>query len=257
MSTLHHFSDQALANTFAQHGLDTFSGLWKVEIPWFEPPNYRRGGWSGVGTVTFEDNNQTYFIKKQENHTYRNWQTFFQKKATFYREYLNILMFNQYAIPSLALVYYGEQAQRGRIQSVLITKALTSFSPLDDAHLMSQLSSDIKLRKAVIQAIAAVVARMHAHGIQHSCLYPKHIFVNIHDPQAILVRLIDLEKAKTKLFKSAASKHDLSTLFRHSHAWRNTDKMRFYLAYKESSRLSSSLKKTLVDILKKRKRNTL
>ena len=30
------------------NGLDSFDAIWTLDIGWFEEPNQRRGGWSGV-----------------------------------------------------------------------------------------------------------------------------------------------------------------------------------------------------------------
>ena len=37
-----------------RHDLDTFEALWRLPEQWVEPPNVRRGGWSGVTRMTLE-----------------------------------------------------------------------------------------------------------------------------------------------------------------------------------------------------------
>ncbi len=35
----------------AANGLDSFESVWSLDIGWFEEPNVRRGGWSGVSRL--------------------------------------------------------------------------------------------------------------------------------------------------------------------------------------------------------------
>ena len=36
------------------NGLDSFESVWALDIGWFEEPNERRGGWSGVSRPEVE-----------------------------------------------------------------------------------------------------------------------------------------------------------------------------------------------------------
>ncbi|HZV99605.1 MAG TPA: hypothetical protein VFF74_11500, partial [Methylophilaceae bacterium] len=57
-----------------QNLLDNFERVWTYKAPWFEEPNSRRGGWSGVGRLVLKDtqgNEQGVFLKRQENHPRR------------------------------------------------------------------------------------------------------------------------------------------------------------------------------------------
>lgn len=38
----------------AHNGLSDFDALWKLQAEWFEEPNFRRGGWSGVSRCGIE-----------------------------------------------------------------------------------------------------------------------------------------------------------------------------------------------------------
>ena len=42
------FLDPDSRTVFAANGLDGFDAFWRLPEDWFEPPNRRRGGWSGV-----------------------------------------------------------------------------------------------------------------------------------------------------------------------------------------------------------------
>ena len=47
-----------------------FDTIWQLDTDWFEPPNHRRGGWSGVVKYVLETTHGAIdvFIKRQENH---------------------------------------------------------------------------------------------------------------------------------------------------------------------------------------------
>ena len=42
------FVNERWRSILAYNKLSDFDALWKLEAEWFEPPNQRRGGWSGV-----------------------------------------------------------------------------------------------------------------------------------------------------------------------------------------------------------------
>ena len=51
--------------------LDNFDAFWQLEADWFEEPNHRRGGWSGVSRILLalpEGGEAAVFLKRQENH---------------------------------------------------------------------------------------------------------------------------------------------------------------------------------------------
>jgi hypothetical protein len=37
--------------TLKLNHLDDFDSIWNMKVDWFEDPNERRGGWSGVGKL--------------------------------------------------------------------------------------------------------------------------------------------------------------------------------------------------------------
>ncbi len=51
--------------------LESFDSIWELDAAWFEEPNKRRGGWSGVSRIslkTEEGGSVGVFLKRQENH---------------------------------------------------------------------------------------------------------------------------------------------------------------------------------------------
>jgi hypothetical protein len=227
------------------NNLDSFEKLWALELDWFEEPNQRRGGWSGVSRCDLElpeGGKVGVFLKRQENHITRTVLHPFGM-STFIREIQNILRFKKASIPALEPVYFAVRKIDSDLRAILCSEALDGYVPLE--NLVKRWSTegwpDRKTRQRLMQAIAVVMSRMHDHKIQHNCFYPKHIFVRFNET-AIDIRIIDLEKAKVKILRRYASFRDLYTLNRHSQGWSRTDRMRFLMIYLGCKRLDRDAK---------------
>ena len=242
-------NDRAKQN-FAENNLNTFQLIWTLDTGWYEDRNIRRGGWSGVSRYKMINNN-AIFIKRQENHCHRAWNTFFKLVPTFNREFENIQKFTRLGIPTLEVLYFGQRNVKSKLQAILVTEELEGFLPLDSDVLKRKLSNDIKFRKGAIQKIAEAVSNMHEQHLQHNCLYEKHIFLKQLKDGDVDVRLIDLEKVKGVIFRRQAMYRDLGALYRHSEGWSKIDYLRFFLYYQKEQRLSVRSKKMLTFFLKK------
>lgn len=239
-----HFPNQ-WRDILRHNNLDSFEKLWDLQLDWFEEPNQRRGGWSGVSRCDLDlpaGGKVGVFIKRQENHITRTLLHPFGM-STFIREIENILRFKQAAIPALEPVYFAVRKVEGDLRAILCTEALDGYEPLED--LVERWSRegwpDRKSRKPLMEVVASVMAKMHDHKIQHNCFYPKHIFVRFTEA-GISVRIIDLEKAKVKTFRRHASFRDLYALNRHAMYWSRTDRLRFFLLYLGRKRLDPEAK---------------
>jgi len=250
MKTQAYFANSAMQHAFENQGISNFETLWSLKADWFEPPNQRRGGWSGVSC--FRVGNTGMFIKRQENHFYRAFATLFLPRATFAREYDNLLQFVNLGIPTLDLVYFGQRKFEGKVQAILITHELEGYLSLEDPALRLRLREEPHLRKLLISKLAHVIQTMHSKQIQHNCLYPKHIFVKLAG-DGIDIRIIDLEKAKWRFFKRQAMLRDIGTLYRHASEWSKTDCLRFFLAYTDQKHLNKQSKALIHRILKQKK----
>jgi hypothetical protein len=58
-----------------------FDTIWMGQHNWYEEPNIRRGGWSGVRKVDIEtlDGVTPIYLKQQLHHSYRSWINLFIK----------------------------------------------------------------------------------------------------------------------------------------------------------------------------------
>jgi len=237
-----------------------FDELWQLDIGWFEPPNRRRGGWSGVSQTSLQRSQGTpigIFIKRQENHIYKSLRHPVRGELTFTREFDNLLRYKKYSIPTLDLIYYAERHFGKDRRAILITAKLSGFVSLQDLmaswHVATAPSKQQKL--ALIHAVARGVQKLHHHRMQHNCLYPKHIFIKQQEND-IDVCLIDLEKTKQRWNRMSACLRDLDTLNRHSPQWSRTDRLRFLLAYMGRTNMDKGAKALWRQLDKKRKKKS-
>lgn len=219
------------------NNLETFEKLWQAELDWFEPPNYRRSGWSGAARYELQQKNGEtigVFIKRQENHRRRTLQ---HPKGcpTFRIEWQNLKKLTTYQIQVPRPLYYGERYQNGRPQAILITYELKGFSALDEWLKGDQSKKGSHhLRIKTIPYIADIVRRFHDHRFRHNSLYPKHIMLKVRqngDLAAIDVSLIDLEKSRRVFSPMGARIRDLDTLMRRCPEWTSYEKDLFLNHY--------------------------
>ena len=228
------------------NGLDGFEALWSLEADWFEPPNRRRGGWSGVARIVLPgpDGQMTgLFLKRQENHTRRSLRHPLGGEPTFAAEMHNILAMRQAKVPSLEPVYYAQRKVDGRWCVILMTRELLGFRPLDDwvgDWYATGWAASLEHRRAVLAECAAVLRRLHEAGFVHNAMHPKHIFLRLSDQDGAEVCLIDLEKMRRKPGRLRRTLRDLDSLNRRSPHWGRADRLRFLNAYLGSRRLDAA-----------------
>ena len=231
----------------SKNNLATYGSLWRLKADWFEEPNIRRGGWSGVVKVSLKQTNDDpvfIFIKRQENHLSRTWRHPIKGVATFIKEYNNLRLFHKYDIPTPELVYFGARSNNGKPQAIIATKELVGYQSLNVLLHKSDSSMIIgsKHRQALFKETAKIIYHMHQHRIQHNSLHPKHIFAKpLGDNWDI--RIIDLEKAKRRVFKHTASLRDLATLRRQMTELTGKEQITFFKAYVNEAKLSIKSKK--------------
>ncbi len=208
-----------------ENNLQSFDDWWDLKADWFEPPNQRRGGWSGVCRVQLGQ--RVVFLKRQENHIIRTLLHPFRGIPTFTREMENILVLQKAQVPALTPVYFAQRNVNGKLRAILVTESLEGFEPLDS---INPGGLSMPQRIALITKIASVIKQLHQYKLVHNCLYPKHLFVRGSE-SGFDVRLIDLEKARKRLRRNSAIFRDLDTLNRHSYDWSLSDRCRFMTVY--------------------------
>ena len=240
----------------AKNDLQTFDDIWNLEAEWFETPNKRRGGWSGVSKIQLKDQSRKHwvFLKRQENHLSRSIRHPFGI-PTFQKEFENIKKLDKAGIDTLVPVFFGTRNKC----SILITEALSDYISLFD--LTEYFRNDGLLPKAlrfsIIASVANFVRQTHDSALVHNCLYPNHILLRarITNNQLICkehphVRYIDLEKAKSISNRTTLICRDLDTLNRRTPFWSNSDRMYFFKQYmkqKSFDRYSKRIARILAD----------
>jgi len=224
--------------------LDSFDAIWQLQADWFEPPNQRRGGWSGVVRIELklpDGGVEAVFVKRQENHTRRTVRHPLWGEPTITSEIRNILALQEAGVPTLEPAYYGQRKVDGKRRAVLATCELQGFRSLSQviqAWDESGWGDSVKERRELIKISAKTVRRMHSNRLVHNALHPKHLFVRFSETGQPDVRLIDLEKMRRTITPTRAARRDLDSLNRRSMLWSRTDRLRFLKAYLETGDLS-------------------
>ncbi len=228
MSTL--FTSLQHQALLVSNGLGDFEAIWHAKIEWFEEPNERRGGWSGVGRLTLKtsDGNDVHvFIKKQKNHSRQTFSHPIQGEPTFKREFNNLQFLNKHQFGAPIVIYYGEDNVSKR--AILVTIALAEYQPLNEFSESHYIKWPGSKKADYLRTLAKSIRRFHSLGMVHRALYPKHIFVNVEQPSQIAV--IDLEKARLTNLAWYRTYFDLAALFRHATWWSIENQLVFFKAY--------------------------
>jgi hypothetical protein len=227
----------------ADNKLPDFDSLWKLDVGWFEEPNHRRGGWSGVSRCELmlpDGGRSGIFIKRQENHGTPSLRHPVRGVPTFFREFKRIMDYRSKRIPTLEPVYFATRQVGKNQRAILITEELAGYVSLDSQvqSWMSEGAPSRALRQGVLKAVASLLRDMHAHGIQHSCFFSKHVFVRLNEDGSVDARVIDLEKSRWRPLKTLCAMRDLYSLSRFSSYWSRSDRLWFYREYLGIPRLT-------------------
>lgn len=230
------FLSDAWRPILAHNQLTDFEALWQLEAGWFEAPNQRRGGWSGVSRHELrhpEGGTRAIFIKRQENHKIFSWRHPLTGVPTFLKEFRNIMHYRRHDIATLEPVYFAMRRTASGHRAILVTAELAGFAPLTEyvASAAAGKALSPETRRHLVEAVARLARRMHASHIQHNCFYPKHVFARLSAENGVETRVIDLEKSRWRPFSLLATLRDLDTLNRHAPDWRRTERLRFLKTY--------------------------
>jgi hypothetical protein len=209
------FPDELAREQLTASQLADFEALWSLSTDWHEAPNERRGGWSGVSRHVLDDGS-AIFLKRQENHLCRTLRHPWRGIPTFYREYLNILRLQ---------CARGRRRRGALLRRPARKRTLACDSGDARARRLHEprrvecrghASAPASQRQSLITATAQACARLHHHGLQHSCLYGKHVFVRCtadigNTYQESDVRFIDLEKLRRGISRERVSASMIST----------------------------------------------
>ena len=223
--------------------LARFDEVWRRQAEWFEEPNARRGGWSGVcrlGLDLPEGGQLGVFLKRQQNHQRRTFEHPFTGEPTFSCEFNMMRYLRQYGVPVLTPVFFGSETVDGNPRAILMTEELVNFQPLETLTeaMFADKRPSLAEQRLIIRGVAATVRQLHAARIQHRSLYPKHLFVRLREQNDPEVVIIDLEKSRMKFFSAMRTVYDLATLNRHAKYWSKTNRLYFFKQYLDIKKLT-------------------
>jgi len=248
------FESTEIKALFEANHLGNFDQIWALKTPWFEAPNYRRNGWSGVIKQALKDKNGVstwVFIKRQENHNYKTFLHPFKGVPTFRREFNNIKKLNDKEVPTLRTLYYAERSSEGNDQAILITLSLEGYQSLEE-FCLNKNNAKSPQRQAIMMLAGQVTRQMHDAHFRHNCLYPKHFFIR--QKPTLDVRVIDLEKLKWFPLYYQIRRNDLSRIIRRGQPMTYNDTKILLNSYYQSNSghlEKSALSKQLNKLLEK------
>lgn len=236
------FVSEKYVQLLKKNQLDTFDQVWNRKVDWFEEPNERRGGWSGVGRIVLQQNDGTEigaYLKRQDNHCRTSWLHPVKGVPTFQREFEMMHYLEKCGVAAPEVMLFGRNPN-GDLKTTLLTKELAGFKPLEELteDLFSNARPSLSAQRLVISAVAMLAKKLHAANVQHRSFYPKHLFVNMVDVNAVKVAVIDLEKSRINYIAVMRSLIDLAVLNRHAKYWSRSRRMYFYLQYLGVDRLT-------------------
>ncbi len=223
--------------------LGTFEDAWAHRAEWFEEPNARRGGWSGVCRISLPlptGGELGVFLKRQENHQRRTWRHPISGEPSFACEFRMLRFVEMRNVPAPRPMFFGSAVVDGKPRGILMTEELAGYRPLDVVvrELFADGRPPLARQRWLLRCVAALVRQLHDARVQHRSLYPKHIFVRWPEGGEPEAAVIDLEKSRPTLIGPVRTVYDLATLTRHSSSWSRSARLYFLLQYLGEPRLT-------------------
>ncbi len=229
-----------LQHLLAQHQLASFEQLWGYQGDWFEPPNYERGGWSGVNFIELTDQagkQHGFYLKRQLNHTRRTWQHPIAGEPTFVREFEILRHLAKHNVATPKLIFFESQQNK----AILLTQALTGFESADKWLEKNLAIINISKQRLLSRSLAAAVKGLHQAKVVHRSLYLKHLFIKETNDE-FEIALIDFEKSRISSFTAWLRFSDLVTLHYRTKNISVSNKLTFFKQYFGIDRLTGGYK---------------
>lgn len=254
------YLNPAWTSHLSRLGLASFEAFWRLPQDWFETPNYKRGGWSGVSChrLDVEDANPPrLFVKRQQNYYLKSFWHRLLGITSLKREFENLKICEREEIPVALPVYFGTRRTPEGRQSILALPALDDYQSLDlfmeKWRNMPRQHFQEKCRAA--RSSAALIAKLHAKGYAFNALYPKHIMLHkewiaSQKEGAEPARFIDLERLAQRS-RRKATLSDLEKLNRHTRTLPASLRLRFFMAYQGIAKLRAEDKALLRQIARR------
>lgn len=253
-----YYSNPRWQQILTSNNLTTFEQFWQLRLEAVDEGNVGRGddGWSRVCIHTLDAGDgvsRQVIIKRQSNYRSRTLRHPLLGIPTFVKEYNFIRLYQQKAVPATTAVYCATRKQNGKLQAILVTEFLEGYRSLEDILQQWHTTAEQQRRK-IITSVATLAAKLHNSGLEHRCLFPKHIFVpdNMDSEQACL---IDLEKTRWHPWYGRRRLRDLAALARRTTMVNNRDRIRFFRGYFNIEQMDAKAKKLWRQIVDRRRKN--
>ncbi|HAV14407.1 MAG TPA: hypothetical protein DCX06_13090 [Opitutae bacterium] len=235
------------ADLLKNAGLLEIESLGDRKFDWFEEPNRRRGGWSGVSRLSLnpdasEAEQQIVFLKIQQNHYYVSWRNLFLKKLSYKREFYAIRELSPITESLPKVVLFTEWKQNGEDYCLIITEALDGWQSLEDFLLEEP--GHMEIQKVLIQ-IANSIRTINQARWAHFGLFQKHILIRPKEVNSYEIKLIDFEKARKTLTRNQSIIEDVSRFLRHSKNLSEEFKIYFLKQYFQTEQFTSAQKQLI------------
>jgi hypothetical protein len=233
-------------------GLLDIEAVTKRDFNWFEPPNKRRGGWSGVTRIVLNpdaapQDKQAVFLKIQQNHFYRAPSTCFTKQLTFKREFEVLQQLSKATASIPELVLFATWQTGSDVGAILVTRALDDWYPLNDwlSGQKGLSAPDEATSTQALEAIAQGAREIHAAGWVHLCFSGKHLFVRPQNDACFQSCVIDMEKSRKHFSLKYRIRKDCSHFMRHTRGLSEAQKITFLKAYFQTDTFSQAQKRLI------------
>ncbi len=196
---------------FSAHGLTNFEALWGARITLVDEPNRDGKGWSEVGVLELGNNDgnlHRFYLKRQLNYNGRRLKNPLQKVPLALREWRNIEALEGAGIATMKVACAARDRVGGSDRALFATFELAGYL---DMYAWWRQKHSVDEKIAALKAIGSLAAELHNAKYNHSCFYPKHIYIR--ETDASDVRMIDLEKSR-RIFTRRGAIRDLDTLLR-------------------------------------------
>lgn len=222
--------------------LSNFETVWNANAEWVEMPNRDRGGWSGVGRLSLDlpgGGKCVAYLKRQQNHVRLSLRHPIKGEATLIREFSLIQRLESHAVQTLKPMLFCVHPNVGDHRAMLMTEELVGYQSLDELMKSGTVQAmPLRQKRQLLTAIADLVRRMHAAGVEHRSLYAKHLFVKS-DRDGYCIAIIDLEKSRVNPVPLLRMVSDLVSLNYRTGIWSRTDRLFFYQRYRDGGKLNA------------------
>ena len=207
------------------------------------------GNWmSRVTRVTHEG--IAYYVKVYTSRG--RWLKRYIGRSRVRAEWENQDLFHRLGIPAAQVVACGETSAGAGYQGVVVTREVGGTADLDALYREgSSWFADAGWRRSVICQLAAATRKLHLNGFVHNDLKWRNILVDTSEDPGVYLIDCPLGRKTVGPMLTRGKVKDLACLDRHGKVQLSrSDRLRFYLSYKEHDRLDTADKKEIRRVLR-------